>query len=75
MKSCIGVTGTVVSLYDVGCFFGAMSLGYLADPLGRERTLSIACAVFIVGAVLQAASYTVVQIVSNISGVGFSSTF
>ncbi|CAG7917936.1 unnamed protein product [Penicillium olsonii] len=56
------VTGTVVSLYDVGCFIGAMSLGYLADPLGRERTLSIACAVFIVGAVLQAASYTVVQI-------------
>lgn len=41
-----------------------MSLGYLADPLGRERTLSVVCAVFIVGAVLQAASYTVVQIVS-----------
>ncbi|CAI7675929.1 unnamed protein product [Penicillium manginii] len=41
------VTGTVVSLYDVGCFIGAMSLGYLADPLGRERTLSIACMVFI----------------------------
>ncbi|CAG8299672.1 unnamed protein product [Penicillium salamii] len=56
------VTGTVVSLYDVGCFIGAMSLGYLADPLGRERTLSVACAVFVVGAVLQAASYTVVQI-------------
>ena len=41
-----------------------MSLGYLADPLGRERTLSLACAVFIVGAVLQAASYSIVQIVS-----------
>jgi MFS family permease len=40
-----------------------MSLGYLADPLGRERTLSIACAVFTVGAILQAASYTIVQIV------------
>jgi MFS family permease len=42
-----------------------MSLGYLADPLGRERTLSIACMVFIVGAVIQAASYTITQIVCS----------
>lgn len=40
-----------------------MSLGYLADPIGRERTLSVACAVFVIGAVLQAASYSIVQIV------------
>lgn len=53
----------VVSLYDVGCFIGAMSLGYLADPIGRERTLSVACFVFVIGAVLQAASYTITQIV------------
>ncbi|KAJ5278710.1 Sugar transporter [Penicillium angulare] len=56
------VTGMVVSLYDVGCFIGAMSLGWLADPFGRERTLAIACFVFIIGAILQAASYTITQI-------------
>ncbi|KIW93779.1 uncharacterized protein Z519_05094 [Cladophialophora bantiana CBS 173.52] len=53
------VTGAVVSLYDVGCFMGAMSIGYLADRCGRERTLSIASIVFSVGAVIQAASYDV----------------
>ncbi|KAF2728680.1 permease of the major facilitator superfamily [Polyplosphaeria fusca] len=56
------VTGAVVSLYDIGCFFGAMSIGYLADAYGRERTLSIASVVFIVGAVIQAASYSIAQI-------------
>lgn len=53
-----------MSLYDVGCFIGAMSLGYLADPIGRERTLAIACFVFIIGAILQATAYSIVQIVS-----------
>lgn len=53
----------VVSLYDIGCFIGAMSLGYLADPIGRERTLAVACVVFVIGAVLQVASYSITQIV------------
>ncbi|KAI0886438.1 putative sugar transporter [Annulohypoxylon maeteangense] len=56
------VTGAVVSLYDIGCLFGAMSIGFLADRYGRERTLSIACVVFTVGAVLQSASYNVISI-------------
>lgn len=51
-------------MYDIGCFIGAMSTGILADWYGRERMLAIASAVFIIGAVLQAASYTIVQIVS-----------
>lgn len=40
-----------------------MSLGYLADPIGRERTLAVACVVFVIGAILQTASCTITQIV------------
>jgi MFS family permease len=36
-----------------------MSIGFLADHYGRERTLSIASIVFIIGAIVQAASYDV----------------
>lgn len=53
-----------MSMYDVGCFIGAMAIGFFADRIGRERTLSLASAVFIVGAVIQAASYSITQIVS-----------
>ena len=61
-----GVTGAVVSLYDVGCFIGAMSLGYLADPYGRERTLAFASVIVIIGAMIQAASYSITQIVGAV---------
>lgn len=59
-----GVTGAVISLYDIGCALGAILIGFLADAYGRERTLSIASFVFTIGALLQAVSQTVTQIVS-----------
>ncbi|KAF2762350.1 permease of the major facilitator superfamily [Pseudovirgaria hyperparasitica] len=57
------VTGAIVSLYDIGCLLGALSIGFLADRIGRERTLAVATLVFNLGAVLQAASYSVSQII------------
>ncbi len=65
--SLIGVTGAVISMYDVGCFLGAIAIGYFADKIGRDRTLSLASVVFIIGAIIQAASYSVTQIVSRVS--------
>lgn len=53
------VTGAVISLYDIGCFLGAMSIGFLSDRIGRERSLSVASFVFIIGAIVQSASYDV----------------
>ena len=58
-----GVTGAVVSMYDIGCFAGAMSTGALADLYGRERLLALASIVCIIGAAIQAGSYTIPQIV------------
>lgn len=59
----LGVTGAVVSLYDIGCFLGALSIGLLCDRFGRERSISLIMVVFIIGAVIQTASYVRSQIV------------
>ncbi|KAI1107909.1 putative sugar transporter [Jackrogersella minutella] len=54
--------GFVISIYNIGCVVGAMTTGFFADSCGRERTISLASTVFIIGALLQAASYTIAQI-------------
>ncbi|KAJ3578625.1 hypothetical protein NPX13_g1940 [Xylaria arbuscula] len=54
--------GFVVSIYNIGCVIGALTIGVFADACGRERTISLASTVFIIGALLQAASYTIAQI-------------
>ncbi|KAJ2969857.1 hypothetical protein NUW58_g9872 [Xylaria curta] len=57
--------GFVISIYNIGCVVGALTVGFFADVCGRERTISLASTVFIVGALIQAASYTIAQIVGK----------
>ncbi|KAI0533868.1 general substrate transporter [Xylaria digitata] len=58
----VGSIGFVISIYNIGCVIGALTIGLFADSCGRERTISLASIVFVIGALLQAASYTVAQI-------------
>ncbi|KAI1501194.1 permease of the major facilitator superfamily [Biscogniauxia marginata] len=53
--------GFVVSIYNIGCVIGAMTIGFFADTCGRERTLSMASVVFVIGALLQSVSHTITQ--------------
>lgn len=57
--------GLVVSIYNLSCAAGALSAGSAADALGRERTLSLASGLTIVGALAQAASSTVAQMTAG----------
>jgi hypothetical protein len=56
----------------VGCFFGAVFSSIWGEKLGRRRSVFIGCVFLIIGAVLQAASYTrAMMIVGRIvAGVG-----
>ncbi|RGP64839.1 sugar transporter stl1 [Fusarium longipes] len=64
--------GLIVAIFEIGCFFGAISAAVWGEKLGRRRSILAGCIILIVGAVLQASSYTrAMMIVGRIvSGVG-----
>ena len=66
------VIGTVVAIYDIGCFFGAVSVAWLGEVLGRRKSVLLGTTIMTVGAVLQIASYSVAQMIVGriIAGIG-----
>lgn len=59
------IEGTTVAMYTLGCFFGALSCLFIADPLGRIRTVQLGGVVHVVGSVLQASSYEIGQLIAG----------
>lgn len=66
------ITGLIVSIYELGCFFGSVWTSFFGEQLGRRRTIFIGVVVMVIGAVLQASSYERVQLIIGrvVSGVG-----
>ncbi len=51
----------ITSITSGGAFIGAVCAGLTADRFGRKGAIYMGCLLFIIGAVLQAASYSLVQ--------------
>lgn len=64
--------GTVVAIYEIGCFFGAIFCLLVGERLGRRRCIMIGCVVLAVGAVLQAAAFGIPQMIVRriVAGLG-----
>lgn len=65
----------IVAIYEIGCFFGAITTSFIGERLGRRRSTLIGVVIMIVGALLQSTAYTaahmiVARIVSGY-GMGF----
>ena len=52
-----------MALYTIGAMFGALSCIWLGNHLGRRRTIFLASAVTIIGAVLMASSFSLAQFI------------
>ncbi|KAG8216402.1 general substrate transporter [Butyriboletus roseoflavus] len=53
----------VVAIYEIGCLIGALSNLWVGDRLGRRKTIFVGGCIMIVGAILQATSYSYGQLV------------
>ncbi|KAI9810486.1 MAG: hypothetical protein M1827_006262 [Pycnora praestabilis] len=64
--------GTMTSVYNLGCFFGAMSTIWTGDILGRPRVIILGSTVIAVGAIIQTCSYGVAQMMVGrvVAGLG-----
>ncbi|KAL4891990.1 general substrate transporter [Aspergillus ambiguus] len=64
--------GTVTAIYDVGCFLGSIFAYWLGEHLGRRNTVLVGTIVMSIGALLQASSYSLGQIMAGriIAGIG-----
>jgi MFS family permease len=62
----------MTSIYNIGCFIGAMSTIWTGDILGRPRQILIGSTVIGVGAIIQTASYGVPQMMVGriVAGLG-----
>ena len=52
----------ITSITSGGAFVGAVAAGLTADRFGRKGAIYMGCFLFVVGAVLQAAAYSLAQI-------------
>ncbi|KAF8517356.1 MFS quinate transporter-like protein QutD [Hysterangium stoloniferum] len=50
------LSGNIVSVLQAGCFFGALSSGFLSERLGRKPALLISVFIFFVGSIIQVCS-------------------
>jgi MFS family permease len=68
---------TMTSVYNLGCFAGAMSTIWTGDIFGRPRQIIIGSAVIAVGAIIQATSYSVSQMMVGrvVAGLGTGNDF
>lgn len=64
--------GTMTSIYNIGCFIGAMSTIWTGDILGRPRQIIVGSTIIAIGAIIQTASYSVAQMMVGriVAGLG-----
>ncbi|KAF2091332.1 general substrate transporter [Saccharata proteae CBS 121410] len=64
--------GTVVALYEIGCFFGAIFTFMFGERLGRRKCILLGCTVLTIGAAIQCSSYTIAQLIVGriVAGLG-----
>lgn len=59
----VTMIATITGLYDIGCFFGALAICKIGDPLGRKNAVLLGTTIMSVGAIIQIVAFSVPQMI------------
>lgn len=64
--------GTVVAIYEIGCFFGSLLAMIFGEKVGRRKTIVFGCLVVGIGGALQASASTIPHLIVGriVAGLG-----
>lgn len=64
--------GTVVAIYEIGCFFGSLLALVCGEKLGRRRVIILGCLILTIGGALQASASTIAHLIVGriVAGLG-----
>jgi len=65
------IAGIVIACFSAGCFIGALLCIFIADVLGRRKTIFLGTIFMIIGAIIQASSFTLAQFIAGRTILGF----
>ena len=67
--------GTIVSIYEIGCFFGAVITAFIGEMLGRKKSILIGAVIMLGGAGFQAGVSSIGPMIAArvVSGLGMVS--
>jgi MFS family permease len=60
-----GLLGTIVAIYEVGCFVGSMGIFVFGDYMGRRGCIRAGCLIACVGAAIQSGSISVGMLIAG----------
>ncbi|KAL2186646.1 hypothetical protein L209DRAFT_392554 [Thermothelomyces heterothallicus CBS 203.75] len=58
--------GTVVAIYEIGCFLGAIIALLIGEKIGRRKTIMLGCLVLCIGGAFQACTYGIPHIITKV---------
>lgn len=66
------IQALVVAIYEIGCLFGALFIVAYGDTIGRRKAVVLGATIMIIGAIIQASSYGLAQLIVGriVTGIG-----
>ncbi|KAF2849684.1 general substrate transporter [Plenodomus tracheiphilus IPT5] len=71
-KPSANMIGTIVAIFEIGAFLGAITTALIGESLGRRKSIFIGACISLLGALLQSTAYTRAHLITSriISGIG-----